>query len=231
MTIRSLSSGWLSLLVLAFVIAPVWADDTKPTDNKNAPISYDKQIRPIFQAHCQGCHQPAKAKSGYVMTTFDKLIAGGESGAKAIIPKDTENSHLLDLITPENGKAKMPPDGRAPLAGSDIDLIKRWIAEGAKTTLLLKPSLMALRTRRLIPGLQSSPPSIILPMVNGWPLPVSMKCCSTPLMLASSKPVSSAFRNVYSRCGSRRTVNTWPSLAGSLPGSVKSRSGSSLIRS
>ena len=24
-------------------------------------VSYDKQIRPIFQAQCQGCHQPAKA--------------------------------------------------------------------------------------------------------------------------------------------------------------------------
>ena len=33
-------------------------------------VSYYKQIRPILQAHCQGCHQPAKAKGGYVMTDF-----------------------------------------------------------------------------------------------------------------------------------------------------------------
>ena len=41
------------------------------------PVSYYKQIRPIFQANCQGCHQPAKAKGGYVMTTFEQLLAGG----------------------------------------------------------------------------------------------------------------------------------------------------------
>ena len=40
-------------------------------------VSYDTQIRPIFQARCHGCHQPAKAKGDYVMTTFKQLIAGG----------------------------------------------------------------------------------------------------------------------------------------------------------
>ena len=41
------------------------AEDPKDKDKaKAAPaakVSYDKQVRPIFQAHCQGCHQPAKA--------------------------------------------------------------------------------------------------------------------------------------------------------------------------
>ena len=41
------------------------------------PVSYYKQIRPVFQANCQGCHQPAKAKGGYVMTTFERLLEGG----------------------------------------------------------------------------------------------------------------------------------------------------------
>ena len=41
-------------------------------------VSYDKQVRPIFQAQCQGCHQPAKAGGGYVMTAFDRLLKGGE---------------------------------------------------------------------------------------------------------------------------------------------------------
>jgi mono/diheme cytochrome c family protein len=36
------------------------ADSAKPDPNK--PVSYFKDVRPIFQAQCQGCHQPAKAK-------------------------------------------------------------------------------------------------------------------------------------------------------------------------
>src|SRR5579871_1179114 len=43
------------------------------------PISYYKQIRPILQANCQGCHQPAKAKGEYVMTDFARMLGTGDS--------------------------------------------------------------------------------------------------------------------------------------------------------
>lgn len=96
----------------------------------SGPVSYYKQVRPIFQAHCQGCHQPAKAGGGYVMTAFDRLLSGGDSKEKAIVPKKPDDSHLIDQITPTDGKAEMP-QGKPPLAQVDIDLVKRWIAEGA----------------------------------------------------------------------------------------------------
>ncbi len=97
------------------------------------PVSYFKHIRPIFQAHCQGCHQPAKAKGEYIMTDFAKLLAGGESaadGEKAIVPQDPDHSLLVKMITPEGGEAEMPPK-KAPLPDVDQQVIRRWIAEGA----------------------------------------------------------------------------------------------------
>src|ERR1700761_5466858 len=83
-------------------------------EDPNAPISYHKKIRPILQAECQGCHQPAKAKGGYVMTDFAKFLAGGEECTKdqkqAIVPKDPSKSFLIEQITPTaEGKAEMPP--------------------------------------------------------------------------------------------------------------------------
>ena len=51
------------------------AADAKPTGK----VSYYREIRPILQANCQGCHQPAKSKGGFVMTDFKKLLAGGET--------------------------------------------------------------------------------------------------------------------------------------------------------
>ena len=94
------------------------------------PVSYYKQVRPILQANCQGCHQPAKDRGSYVMTAFDRLLAGGESGDPAIVAKKPDQSHLIEQITPHNGKAKMP-EGRPALDSGDIDLIRRWIVEGA----------------------------------------------------------------------------------------------------
>ncbi|MDA1015472.1 MAG: DUF1549 domain-containing protein, partial [Planctomycetota bacterium] len=93
-------------------------------------VSYNSQIRPIFQAHCQGCHQPAKSGGKYVMTSFAAMLKGGESDEAAIVAGKPADSYLIGLITPENGKADMPK-GKKPLADTEIELITRWIAEGA----------------------------------------------------------------------------------------------------
>src|SRR6185437_6414779 len=92
-----------AFLVIALGSPAARGDDPKPETTAAAAeaISYDKQIRPIFQAHCQGCHQPAKPGGGYVMTAFDRMLAGGKSKAAAIVPKNPEESHLVDMIVPD----------------------------------------------------------------------------------------------------------------------------------
>ena len=94
-------------------------------------ISYYKQVRPILQANCQGCHQPSKAGGLYVMTDFAKLLSGGESEEAAIVPGDPDGSGLIEQITPADGEAAMPK-GKSPLSDADIRLIRDWIAQGAK---------------------------------------------------------------------------------------------------
>ena len=106
------------------------APPKKEVVDPNAPVSYWKQIRPIFQAQCQGCHQPAKSKGGYVMTDFSRLIAGGESGEKAIVPGKPEASLLIGSITPKDGEADMPKD-KAPLNPDHVALIRTWVEQGA----------------------------------------------------------------------------------------------------
>src|SRR5437660_43770 len=105
------SRSYLPLLLSMLAASSVSAAEVKPA--AAGPVSYYKQVRPIFQAHCQGCHQPSKDKGGYVMTAFDKLLAGGESGDVAVIAKNPDESNLVTLVTPKDGKAKMP-EGRPP---------------------------------------------------------------------------------------------------------------------
>lgn len=94
-------------------------------------ISFYNDIRPIFQANCQGCHQPSKARGKYIMTDFEKLIQGGESGESAIIPGDPQNSYLVEVITPIDGEAEMPQKAD-PLHETEIALINKWVLQGAK---------------------------------------------------------------------------------------------------
>src|SRR5437762_14233821 len=103
--------GWCGLLP-AFVLGA--APPKQETVDPNAPVSYWKQVRPIFQASCQGCHQPAKSKGGYVMTDFKRLLAGGDSGDQAILEGKPDQSPLVAAITPKEGEADMPKD-KAPL--------------------------------------------------------------------------------------------------------------------
>ncbi|MFV0443669.1 MAG: DUF1549 domain-containing protein [Planctomycetaceae bacterium] len=94
------------------------------------PVSYYNQIRPIFQAQCQGCHQPARASGDYVMTSIEALLKAGESGEPAITPGQPDHSYLLALISPTDGKADMPK-GKPALPEADVALIQRWIQQGA----------------------------------------------------------------------------------------------------
>ncbi|MGY8639754.1 MAG: hypothetical protein ACKVJU_01525, partial [Verrucomicrobiales bacterium] len=53
------------------------AGDIPTKDGLPETVSYYEHVRPVLQAKCQGCHQPAKQKADYVMTEVAKLIAGG----------------------------------------------------------------------------------------------------------------------------------------------------------
>ena len=117
------------LALVTVAVSNLVADEVKPA---NGPVSFHKQIRPILQANCFGCHQPAKARGDYVMTNFDKLVAGGSSGEAAIVAKHPEQSKLIADVSIVDGKATMPPEGRKPLSESEVELVKRWVAEGAK---------------------------------------------------------------------------------------------------
>ncbi|RMF39603.1 MAG: hypothetical protein D6753_13405, partial [Planctomycetota bacterium] len=110
------------------------ADDPAPAQQTPpegaGAVSYARDVEPIFRARCQGCHQAAKAHGGYVMTEFERLVAPGESGEPAIVAGDPAASYLVQQIEIVDGEAAMPKQG-PPLAAAEIDLIKRWIAQGA----------------------------------------------------------------------------------------------------
>src|SRR5262245_24795684 len=103
---------------LAF-LAQVSAAERKGGGKSESKVSYYRQIRPILQANCQGCHQPAKSKGGYVMTDFKRLLGGGDSEGAAITPEHPEKSAILKMITPEDGEVRMPK-GKSPLSEVEV---------------------------------------------------------------------------------------------------------------
>jgi WD40 repeat protein len=107
----------------------VLADD-KPKELP-AEVSYYKDVRPVFVTNCQGCHQPAKAMGGYVMTSYDDLLKKGDSEKVPVVPGKPDQSHLVAQVTPVDGKSEMPR-GKDALTDYQIRLVRKWIEQGAR---------------------------------------------------------------------------------------------------
>jgi len=101
-------------------------------------IDFALHIAPIFEAHCLECHGAKKDKGGLRMHTKAAAFKGGDLAADAeditnIVPGDADASFLVELLNPEFEDELMPPKkSGGPLKPEQIDLIKRWINEGAE---------------------------------------------------------------------------------------------------
>lgn len=95
-----------------------------------APVSYHRQIRPILQLKCQGCHQPAKLQGDLLLTSYDGFAKGGKSGPQWVSGKPDESIVMMHLRGVD--RHALMPKGEPPLPAEQIDLFARWIREGAK---------------------------------------------------------------------------------------------------
>jgi WD40 repeat protein len=120
-------------------------------------VSYFKDVRPLFQQHCQGCHQPAKAQGGYVMTDHAGLLKPADGGKPGVVPGKPAESFLLDEIRVTDGKAEMPKGGKA-LKPEQYAVIEKWIAEGATDDTPASAKTKAIDADH--PPVYSSPPVV-----------------------------------------------------------------------
>lgn len=99
-------------------------------------VEFNRDIRPILSDKCLACHGPDPAKRN------TKLRFDIESGAKielsqgraAIVPGDPAKSEMFRRITSDDKSLRMPPAyaGREKLTAGEIDVIRRWIEQGAQ---------------------------------------------------------------------------------------------------
>jgi hypothetical protein len=99
------------------------------------PLRYDRDIRPLLSDRCFRCHgpDPGARKAGLRLDSAAEATAD-LGGYAAIVPGDPEESELAHRIGTSDDGQRMPPpkSGRRPLSADEVDLLRRWIAEGAR---------------------------------------------------------------------------------------------------
>lgn len=98
----------------------LWAQDAKP------PVSFTKDIAPILVKYCQACHGKTEPMGEYQVNTYELAMKEG-----IVTPGKPDESDLLYRLTEADPEVRMPQDAD-PLAPEQIDLFRRWIADGAK---------------------------------------------------------------------------------------------------
>lgn len=100
------------------------------------PVSYQTQIQPILNKHCVSCHNANTASGKIVLTSYDNLMNARATAWKKpiVVPGNPSESWLYLLSGTNQPHFRMPPDtsALAPLTENDVELIGKWIHQGAK---------------------------------------------------------------------------------------------------
>lgn len=135
---RTISVGIVT--VLAALAPPGAADPARgATQTPSAGrVDFNRDVRRILSENCFRCHGPdsKKSKPGAKILRLDLPdSAKGDlgDGLHAIIAGHPETSELIRRITTTDADDKMPPpDTGKKLTVTEIDTLRRWIAEGAE---------------------------------------------------------------------------------------------------
>ena len=95
------------------------------------PVSFNREILPILANNCFACHGPDEKKRE---TKFHFDTEDGMFAKRGVIERgDAADSLLIEKITDPNPKDRMPPpESGHTLTARQIELLRRWIDEGAK---------------------------------------------------------------------------------------------------
>ena len=106
------------------------------TPDEKRSVDFRRDIRPILSDKCFTCHGPDEnQRVGQLRLDLRQSALTVHDGKTAIVPRDLDASELIRRIDSPNPKEHMPPHESArQLTADQVDLLKRWIREGAEWT-------------------------------------------------------------------------------------------------
>lgn len=114
----------------AMPTAPVVRPTLRPGD-----VSFAADIAPLLLDQCGNCHGETDPEGNLRMTSFQRLVRGGRTGA-AITAGNGKSSLLVQKLRGTAADGARMPLGRDPLPAEVISAIEKWIDQGAVLDML-----------------------------------------------------------------------------------------------
>jgi mono/diheme cytochrome c family protein len=115
----------VAILPLGIGLAVQSPATVAPQAPQAGPVSFSRQIAPIFQAKCAECHGAETQEAGLNLSTYELAMKGSEYGT-VIEAGDADGSLIVEMVA----AGEMPQDAD-PLPAEEIALIRSWIEAGA----------------------------------------------------------------------------------------------------
>ena len=125
-------------ILVSYVALVGWScRENFSTANTKDSVDYNLHIRPILSDRCFKCHGPDgnQRKAHLRLDTYEGAIAALKDNPEghAIVPGEPDNSEVFLRIASQDTAVVMPPvKSNLKLTSHEIELIKRWISQGAK---------------------------------------------------------------------------------------------------
>ncbi|MCG8583464.1 MAG: PSD1 and planctomycete cytochrome C domain-containing protein [Pirellulales bacterium] len=119
------------LATLCSVLAVFAATHVSAAEPNSAGVRFfENKIRPVLVRHCYKCHSADadEIEGGLLLDSREATHEGGDRGA-AVVPRNLDDSLLIEAIRYEDEDFQMPP--KAKLPDSVIADFERWIKMGA----------------------------------------------------------------------------------------------------
>src|SRR3954447_8598736 len=116
-------------VIIVLVVAPLLTLPLRAQDK----VNYARDVQPILAENCFACHgfDEKARKAKLRLDTFEGALAKHKDVA-AVVPGQPEQSEVVRRILTKDADDHMPPEETGKkLTTKQVELIKRWIAEGA----------------------------------------------------------------------------------------------------
>jgi hypothetical protein len=95
------------------------------------PVDFSADVKPILNKHCISCHGGVKKNGGFSLLFEQEAFAVNDSGFPAIVPGNPHQSEMIKRLMESDPELRMPYN-KAPLSADEIEVLKKWIKQGAK---------------------------------------------------------------------------------------------------